>query len=186
LLRLDHGTTSLEEASKPFEISKRLIWEAYKRVKANRGAAGVDGQSITDFDRDLSRYLYRIWNRMSSGSYFPPAVKAAPIPKKSGGERVLVVPTVSNRVAQTVVTLTLEPILEPVTNKDSYGYRRGKSAHDAIAVTRKRYWQRDWVLEYDIRSLFDHNLLLKALRHHCRDHIGMAVRGALVNSSSTR
>lgn len=159
-------------SAKPFEISKRLIWEAYKRVKANRGAAGVDGQSIADFDRDLSRNLYRIWNRMSSGSYFPPAVKAVPIPKKSGGERILGVPTVSDRIAQTVVTLTLEPILEPVFHKDSYGYRRGKSAHDAIAVTRKRCWQRDWVLEYDIRGLFDyidHNLLLKALRHHCRD-----------------
>ncbi len=104
-----------------------------------------DGQSIADFDRDLSRNLYQIWNRMSSGSYFPPAVKAVPIPKKSGGERILGIPTVSDRIAQTVVTLTLEPILEPVFHEDSYGYRRGKSAHDAIAVTRKRCWQRDWV-----------------------------------------
>tara|TARA_R110002096_G_scaffold415253_1_gene617097 strand:- start:602 stop:1177 length:576 start_codon:yes stop_codon:yes gene_type:complete len=157
---------------KPFVIPKRLVWDAYQRVKANRGAAGVDGQSISDFDRDLSRNLYQIWNRMSSGSYFPPAVKAVPIPKKSGGERILGVPTVGDRIAQTIVTMTLEPILEPVFHDDSYGCRRGKSAHDALAVTRKRCWERDWVLEYDIRGLFDHighNLLLKALRHHCQD-----------------
>jgi RNA-directed DNA polymerase len=156
--------------TKPFVIPKRLVWEAYQRVKANKGAAGVDGQSIEQFEADLSRNLYRIWNRMSSGSYFPPAVKAVPIPKKSGGERILGVPTVSDRIAQTAVTLLLEPILEPVFHDDSYGYRRGKSAHDALAVTRKRCWERAWVLEYDIRGLFDnidHGLLLKALRHHC-------------------
>lgn len=118
-------------SAKPFVISKRLVWEAYRRVKANRGAAGIDGQSIKDFDCDQSRNLYRIWNRMSSGSYFPPAVKAVPIPKKTGGERILGVPTVSDRIAQTVVTLLLEPILEPVFHDDSYGYRPGKSAHDA-------------------------------------------------------
>ena len=159
-------------SAKPFVVPKRLIWDAYQRVKANRGAAGVDGQSISDFDRNLSRNLYQIWNRMSSGCYFPPAVKAVPIPKKSGGERILGVPTVSDRIAQTVVTMTLEPILEPVFHDDSYGYRRGKSAHDALAVTRKRCWERDWVLEYDIRGLFDHidhTLLMKALRHHCQD-----------------
>jgi RNA-directed DNA polymerase len=156
--------------TKPFVIPKRLVWEAYQRVKANKGAAGADGQSIEQFEADLSRNLYRIWNRMSSGSYFPPAVKAVPIPKKSGGERILGVPTVSDRIAQTAVTLLLEPILEPVFHDDSYGYRRGKSAHDALAVTRKRCWERAWVLEYDIRGLFDnidHGLLLKALRHHC-------------------
>ncbi|MFQ5705777.1 MAG: group II intron reverse transcriptase/maturase [Gemmatimonadales bacterium] len=156
--------------TKPFNIPKALVWEAYRRVKANKGAAGVDGQSIEDFDRNRNRNLYRIWNRMSSGSYFPPAVKSVPIPKKSGGERILGVPTVGDRIAQTTVTLVLEPILEPVFHENSYGYRRGKSAHDAIAVTRKRCWERDWVLEYDIRGLFDnidHTLLLKALRHHC-------------------
>ena len=156
--------------TKPFVISKRLVWEAYQRVKANKGAAGIDGQTLEQFDADLSRNLYRIWNRMSSGSYFPPAVKAVPIPKKLGGERILGVPTVSDRIAQTVVTLVLEPIVEPVFHDDSYGYRRGKSAHDALAVTRKRCWEHDWVLEYDIRGLFDninHKLLLKALRHHC-------------------
>ena len=168
LLWKDEPVTS----AKPFVVPKRLIWDAYQRVKANRGAAGVDGQSISDFDRNLSRNLYQIWNRMSSGCYFPPAVKAVPIPKKSGGERILGVPTVSDRIAQTVVTMTLEPILEPVFHDDSYGYRRGKSAHEALAVTRKRCWECDWVLEYDIRGLFDHidhTLLMKALRHHCQD-----------------
>ena len=157
-------------SAKPFAIPKRLVWDAYQRVKANRGAAGIDEQSIEDFDRKQSRNLYRIWNRMSSGSYFPSAVKAVPIPKKSGGERILGVPTVSDRIAQTVVGLVLEPILESVFHEDSYGYRPGKSALDALAVTRKRCWERDWVLEYDIRGLFDnidHQLLLKALRHHC-------------------
>ncbi len=157
-------------STKPFVISKQLVWEAYRRVKANRGAAGIDAETIGDFDLNRDRNLYRIWNRMSSGSYFPPAVKGVAIPKKSGGTRMLGVPTVSDRIAQTVVTLVLEPLLEPVFHADSYGYRPGRSAHDALAVTRKRCWQRDWVLEYDIRGLFDnidHQLLLKALRHHC-------------------
>lgn len=156
--------------TKPFAIPKRLVWEAYQRVKANRGAAGVDAVSLAEFDRDRDRSLYRIWNRLSSGTYFPPAVKAVPIPKKSGGTRILGVPTVGDRIAQTTVVLVLEPLLERVFHADSYGYRPGKSAHDALAVTRQRCWQRDWVLEYDIRGLFDnigHELLLKALRHHC-------------------
>lgn len=156
--------------TKPFVIPKRVVWEAYQRVKANRGAAGVDAVSIADFDGDRDRNLYRIWNRLSSGTYFPPAVRAVPIPKKSGGTRTLGVPTVGDRIAQTAVVLVLEPLLEPVFHADSYGYRPGKSAHDALAVTRQRCWQRDWVLEYDIRGLFDnigHELLLKALRRHC-------------------
>ena len=156
--------------TKPFSISKALVWEAWQRVKANRGSAGIDGQTIEQFESDLSRNLYRVWNRMSSGSYFPPAVKAVPIPKASGGVRVLGVPTVGDRIAQTAVTLVLEPELELLFHEDSYGYRRGKSAHDALAVTRTRCWKRDWVLEYDIRGLFDnidHGLLLKALRRHC-------------------
>jgi len=156
--------------AKPFDIPKALVWEAWQRVRANKGAAGIDGQTIGEFEADLSKNLYRIWNRMSSGSYFPPAVKAVPIPKKSGGERVLGVPTVGDRVAQTAVTLLLEANLECIFHDDSYGYRPGRSAHDALAVTRMRCWKRDWVLEYDIRGLFDnidHELLLKALRTHC-------------------
>ena len=158
------------KSAKPFDISKRLVWEAYKEVKANRGAAGVDEESIEAFEVNLKGNLYRIWNRMSSGSYFPPPVKAVSIPKKSGGTRVLGVPTVSDRIAQTVVKEVLEPILDPVFDDNSFGYRPGRSAHDAIAITRQRCWQYDWVLEFDIKGLFDHidhELLMKALRHHC-------------------
>ena len=159
------------KVAKPFEISKKQVWQAYQEVKSKGGAAGVDGQSLENYERDLKNNLYRLWNRLSSGSYFPPAVKAVPIPKKSGGTRVLGVPTVSDRIAQTVVKRVLEPILEPVFDKDSFGYRLGKSAHDAITATRKRCWQYDWVVEFDIRALFDnidHGLLMKALRRHCQ------------------
>jgi len=155
-----------------FSISKHVVWEAYRRVKSNKGSAGVDNQSLAEFELELKANLYRIWNRMSSGSYFPPPIRAVPIPKKSGGQRILGVPTVADRIAQTVVTLTLEPLLEPHFHEDSYGYRRGKSAHQALTVTRKRCWENNWVLEYDIRGLFDnidHGLLLKALRHHVKD-----------------
>jgi RNA-directed DNA polymerase len=155
--------------AKPFEIPKQLVWKAYKLVKANRGSAGVDEQSLLEFERDLGNNLYRIWNRMSSGSYFPPPVKAVAIPKKSGGERTLGIPTVPDRIAQAVVKLVLEPDLEPHFHEDSYGYRPGKSAHQAIEVTRRRCWWHDWVLEFDIRGLFDnidHGLLMKAVRHH--------------------
>ena len=156
-------------AAKPFEISKISVMEAYKRVKANDGSAGVDGQSIEDFEKDLKGNLYKIWNRMSSGCYFPPPVKAVAIPKKSGGERILGVPTVADRVAQMVVKSHFEPLVEPIFHEDSYGYRPGKSAHQALAITRKRCWRYDWLLEFDIRGLFDnipHDLLLKALRKH--------------------
>lgn len=170
----ERPTARQEESSsvaKPFRIPKKLVWQAYLKVKANGGAAGVDQESLDDFERDWKNNLYRIWNRMSSGSYLPPAVKAVPIPKKSGGTRILGIPTVSDRIAQMVVKLVLEPLLEPVFDDNSFGYRPGKSAHDAIAITRKRCWQFDWVVEFDIRGLFDnidHERLLKALRHHCR------------------
>jgi RNA-directed DNA polymerase len=156
-------------ATKPFTILKRLVYEAFKAVKANAGSAGVDKETIEDFESDLKDNLYRIWNRMSSGSYFPPPVKAVAIPKKNGGERILGVPTVADRVAQMVVKLVLEPNLEPIFLPDSYGYRPGKSALDAVAVTRQRCWQYDWVLEFDIKGLFDnidHTLLLRALEKH--------------------
>ena len=158
------------KVAKPFEISKKLVWQAYLAVKSNGGAAGVDNESIESFEQTLKNNLYRLWNRLSSGSYFPPPVKAVPIRKKSGGTRILGVPTVSDRIAQTVVKLALEPILEPVFDENSFGYRPGRSALDAVAVTRKRCWKYDWVVEFDIRGLFDnirHDLLLKALRHHC-------------------
>jgi RNA-directed DNA polymerase len=158
------------DKAKPFSIAKREVWEAFKQVKANQGAAGVDGQSIEDFEKDLSNNLYRIWNRMSSGTYFPPPVRRVDIPKgDSGKTRPLGIPAVADRIAQTVVKRYLEPILEPKFHKDSYGYRPGKSAHDALAVARQRCWQRDWVLDLDIESFFDRidwELLMRAVRHH--------------------
>ena len=160
------------EKTKPFSIPKQLFVEAYKLVKANAGAAGVDQQSLADFEKDLKDNLYKLWNRMSSGCYFPPAVKAVPIPKKSGGVRVLGVPTVGDRICQMVVKLVFEPLVEPYFLPDSYGYRLNKSALDAIGVTRQRCWQYDWLLEFDIQGLFDnisHELLMKAVRHHTQE-----------------
>ncbi len=157
------------EEAKPFAISKRAVWNAYKKVRANHGAAGIDEVSIEVFEKDMKDNLYKLWNRMASGSYFPPAVMAVPIPKKSGGTRVLGVPTVADRVAQMVAKEFLEPIVEKHFHKDSYGYRPGKSAHEALAETRKRCWRYDWVLEFDIRGLFDnidHELLMRAVRKH--------------------
>lgn len=155
--------------TKSFIIPKDLVVKAYKLVKANAGAAGVDQQSLTDFDQNLKGNLYKIWNRMSSGTYFPPPVKAVAIPKKQGGERILGVPTVSDRIAQMVVKLVFEQTVEPYFYPDSYGYRPNKSALDAVGVTRQRCWKYDWCLEFDIKGLFDnidHDLLLKAIRKH--------------------
>ena len=157
--------------TKPFLISKKLVMEAYQRVKANRGAAGVDHQSLEAFEVRLKDNLYRLWNRMSSGSYLPPPVRAVTIPKKVGGERLLGIPTVSDRIAQMVVKLMLEPSVEPYFLADSYGYRPGKSALDAVEVTRKRCWKYDWVVEFDIRGLFDaidHTLMMRALQRHTK------------------
>ncbi len=141
--------------AKPFDISKRDVWEAFKCVKANQGAAGVDGQSIADFEADLSNHLYKLWNRLSSGSYLPPPVRRVDIPKGDGRTRPLGIPTVADRVAQTVVKRYLEPLLEPRFHEDSYGYRPGKSALDAVGVARQRCWRRDWVLDLDIKAFFD-------------------------------
>ena len=155
--------------TKPYEISKYVVVEAFQRVKANGGAAGVDNISLEKFESNLKNNLYKIWNRMSSGSYFPPPVKAVEIPKKNGVTRILGVPTVADRVAQMVVKIHFEPAVEPYFHQDSYGYRPGKSAADAIAITRKRCWAFDWVLEFDIKGLFDnidHKLLMKAVRKH--------------------
>lgn len=155
--------------AKSFIISKDLVLESWKRVKANKGSCGIDDESISEFGEDYKNNLYKIWNRMSSGSYFPPPVKTVEIPKKSGGVRVLGIPTVSDRVAQMVVKLHFEPLVEPYFHMDSYGYREGKSAIEAVRVTRKRCWRYDWVLEFDIKGLFDnidHGLLMRAVRHH--------------------
>jgi RNA-directed DNA polymerase len=159
--------------TKSFDISKQVVYEAYQRVKANRGAAGIDEESLADFEKNLKNNLYQLWNRMSSGSYFPPPVKAVEIPKRDGGTRLLGIPTVADRIAQMTVKIYFEPEVEPYFHPDSYGYRPGKSALDALRVTRERYWRHDWVLEYDIKGLFDHidhELLMKAVRRHtdCR------------------
>jgi len=155
--------------TKSFIISKWQVLKAYELVKANAGAAGVDQQSLSDFERNLKGNLYKLWNRLSSGSYFPPPVKALAIPKKAGGERILGIPTVSDRIAQMVVKLEFEPQVETLFLSDSYGYRPNKSALDAVGVTRQRCWRHDWVLEFDIKGLFDnipHDLLLKAVHKH--------------------
>lgn len=154
---------------KPFGIPKGMVWEAYQRVKANKGAAGVDGQTVEQFEQDLKGNLYKLWNRMSSGSYFPPPVKAVEIPKASGGVRILGVPTVADRIAQTVVAMYLERLVEPVFHPDSYGYRPGRSALDAVARCRERCWRSDWVIDLDVRAFFDsvdHSLMLKAVERH--------------------
>jgi group II intron reverse transcriptase/maturase len=154
---------------KPFDIPKRAVWEAYQRVKANRGAAGVDDQSIEAFDQDLKNNLFKLWNRLSSGSYFPPPVKRVVIKKRGGGARPLGIPTVSDRIAQGVVKAYLEPTVERHFHKDSYGYRPGKSALEAVGVARQRCWRHDWVLDLDIQAFFDtipHDLLLRAVRKH--------------------
>lgn len=155
--------------TKPFKIPKLLVLQAYKLIKANAGAAGVDQQTIKDFEENLKKNLYKIWNRMYSGSYMPQPVKAVAIPKRNGDQRILVVPTVEDRIAQMVVKLELEPKIEPHFLKDSYGYRPNKSALEAIEVTRQRCWKNNWVLEFDIKGLFDniqHALIMSALKKH--------------------
>ena len=158
--------------TKSFNISRDVVWDAWLRVKSNRGAAGIDRQTIKLYEENLRNNLYKLWNRMSSGSYFPPPVRTVPIPKKSGGFRKLGIPTVEDRIAQMVAKLYLEPKLEPIFHPDSYGYRPGRSAHDALATTRKRCWRYDWVLEFDIRGLFDNirtDLMMKALECHTQE-----------------
>jgi group II intron reverse transcriptase/maturase len=160
-------------STKPFEISKRRVLEAYWHVRANRGAAGIDDESIEMFAADLSRNLYKLWNRMASGSYFPPPVKQVEIAKKSGnGKRILGIPTVADRIAQQVVKARIEGELEELFHPDSYGYRRDKSAADAVAVTRERCWKYDWCVEFDIRRAFDEldwDLMRKAISRHVKD-----------------
>lgn len=160
------------EKTKSYEIPKQLFLEAWKKVKANDGSHGIDQESIEDFERHLKDNLFKIWNRMSSGSYFPPNVRGVNIPKAKGGKRLLGIPTVGDRVAQSVVKSMLEPMLEQIFHEDSYGYRPSRSAHMAILITRKRCWKYDWILEFDIKGMFDnisHELILRALRHHTQN-----------------
>jgi RNA-directed DNA polymerase len=158
--------------ARPYCISKWEVWKAYEKVKANKGAAGVDEQSIKDFERKLKDNLYKIWNRMSSGSYFPPPVRSVKIDKDGGGKRKLGIPTVSDRIAQMVVKARLEPEVDPLFVPDSYGYRPGKSAHDAVGQARQRCWNYDWVVDLDIRGFFDnidHELMNRAIRKHAKE-----------------
>lgn len=155
--------------AKPFSISKQVVWDAFKRVKANGCAAGVDGESIAEFESDLKGNLYRLWDRMSSGSYFPPPVRMKEIPKDDKGKRPLGIPTVADRIAQMVGKLYLEPEVEPHFHPDSYAYRTGKSAIEAVGVARQRCWRYDWVLDLDIKGFFDnldHELIMRAVRKH--------------------
>jgi RNA-directed DNA polymerase len=179
---------------KSFAISKRVVWEAWEQVRANQGAAGVDEESIQAFERNLEGNLYRVWNRLSSGSYIPPPVRMVQIPKKAGrGVRTLGVPTVADRVAQTVVKMYLEPSVESVFHADSYGYRPGRSALDAVAACRERCFGSGWVIDLDIQSFFDsldHELVLKAVAHHTDQrwillYVGRWLRAPLEQGNGT-
>ena len=156
-----------QDGAKSFDIPKRMVWEAYQRVKANKGAPGVDGVTIEQFEQDLKGNLYKLWNRMSSGSYFPPAVRGVEIPKAGGqGVRLLGVPTVAGRVAQTVAAMALEARTESIFHEDSYGYRPRRGALDAVAKCRLRCWKKDWVIDLDVQKFFDSvpwDLMVKAV-----------------------
>jgi RNA-directed DNA polymerase len=158
--------------ARPYSISKWEVWTAYEKVKANKGAAGVDEQTIEGFERKLKDNLYKIWNRMSSGSYFPPPVRSVKIDKDGGGKRKLGIPTVSDRIAQMVVKLRLEPVVDPLFVSDSYGYRPGKSAHEAVGQARQRCWKYDWIVDLDIKGFFDnidHELMNRVVRKHAKE-----------------
>ena len=165
------GEEPMKEA-KPYLISKREVWEAYQKVKAHKGAAGVDAQSIAGFERKLKDNLYKLWNRMSSGSYFPPPVRTVKIPKAGGGERTLGIPTIADRIAQTVVKAKLEPQIEPLFHPNSFGYRPGRSALDAVGQARRNGWKYDGVLDLDVRGFFDNidwELRMKAVKKHAQE-----------------
>jgi len=157
--------------AKPYSISKHVVLRAFKLVKANKGAAGVDGESIAEFEKDLKNNLYKLWNRMSSGSYFPPPVRSVEIPKGDGRKRLLGIPTVSDRVGQMVARIYLEPKVEKCFHPDSYGYRKGKSATEAVGVARQRCFRYQWVVDLDIKGFFDsldHGLMMRAVRKHTK------------------
>lgn len=160
------------EETKPFKISKKIVKIAFEKVKANKGTYGIDEQSISDFENNLKDNLYKIWNRMSSGTYFPKPVKAVAIPKKNGGTRILGIPTVEDRVAQMVAKIYFEPNVENIFYEDSYGYRPNKSAIQAIGVLRKRCWKTDWVVDFDIKGLFDnirHDYLTEMVKRYTKE-----------------
>ncbi len=158
------------QSLKSYSICKHQVYQAYLHIKSNKGSYGVDNQSMAGFEKELKKNLYRIWNRLSSGSYYPPAVREVSIPKGKGRVRKLGIPTISDRIAQMVAKQYLEPILEPHFHADSYGYRPRKSAIEALKQCKKRCWEHDWVIDIDIKGFFDHldhALLLKAVDKHC-------------------
>ena len=158
--------------AKSFRIPKQLVYSAFKRVKANGGAAGVDGESISEFEAMIGDNLYKIWNRMSSGSYYPAPVRLHEIPKSDGKKRTLGIPTVGDRVAQTVVKMILEPKVEPHFHPDSYGYRAGKSAVEAVGIARQRCWKYNWVIDLDIKGFFDnidHSLMMGIVEKYTQE-----------------
>lgn len=160
---------TLWNETKSIPISKAMVWQAYKRVRANKGSAGIDTVSIEQFDENLSKNLYKLWNRMASGSYFPPAVKEVEIPKKDGKVRKLGIPTISDRIGQMVVKMYLEPRLEAIFHPNSFGYRPNKSAHQALEQVRKNCWKTDWVIDLDIKGFFDnidHSKMMLAIEKH--------------------
>ena len=160
---------NLWNETKSIPISRQMVWEAYQKVRSNKGSAGVDAISMQEFDTNRSRYLYKLWNRMASGSYFPPPVKEVEIPKKDGSVRKLGIPTISDRVGQMVVKMFIEPRLEAVFSSNSYGYRPKKNAHQALAKVRENCWKQDWVIDLDIKGFFDnidHNKLMLAVEKH--------------------
>src|SRR5690606_2622627 len=164
----------LNQTAKQFKIPKRLVWEAYLKVRRNKGSAGVDGVTMKAFQEHEGKFLYELWNRMSSGSYFPQAVRLVEIPKGSGKgkTRPLGIPTITDRIAQQAVVMLLEPRVDPLFHEDSYGYRRGRSAHQALEQARRRCWKFDWVLDLDISRFFDtidHKLLIKAVKLHVQE-----------------
>lgn len=164
----------LNQTAKQFKIPKRLVWEAYLKVRRNKGSAGVDGVTMKAFQEREGKFLYKLWNRMSSGSYFPQAVRLVEIPKGSGKgkTRPLGIPTITDRIAQQAVVMLLEPRVDPLFHEDSYGYRRGRSAHQALEQARRRCWKFDWVLDLDISRFFDtidHKLLIKAVKLHVQE-----------------
>jgi len=174
---------------KPFPITKQMVWEAYLEIKGKGKAAGVDQQSLKDFNKNLADNLYRLWNRMASGSYFPSAVRRVEIPKGDGRKRLLGIPTITDRIAQMVVKRRLEPQVDPYFDEDSYGYRPGKSAHDAVGQARRRCWKRDWVVDLDIKAFFDnvrHDTLMKKVAERVNDDDVMRLLKLMLKAGGSR
>lgn len=160
---------NLWSETKSIPISRQMVWQAYQKVRSNKGSAGVDTIEMQEFDANRSKHLYKLWNRMASGSYFPPPVKEVEILKKDGSIRKLGIPTISDRVGQMVVKMFIEPRLEAVFSPNSYGYRPKRNAHQALSKVWENCWKQNWVIDLDIKGFFDnidHNKLMLAVKKH--------------------